>query len=203
MQSFPLLPAAGTTPHGGIAMSTVFPGFSSPLASTEAPLDMLAACHTRIEKQCATLTRLVPHLAEHGADEQATTAARNIMRYFDTAALMHHADEEENLFPELLESMAGSDAVCLRELTQGLTADHRRLEADWRHLRRALAEIANGRPADLSSQDVDAFVGLYAQHLQREDEELFPMAQRLLGDDALKRLGHAMSERRNILPARL
>jgi len=177
-------------------MSTSFPGFSSPMAGTDAPLDMLAACHTRIEKQCATLTRLVPHLAEHGADEQAATAARNVMRYFDTAALMHHADEEENLFPELLDSMAGSDAVCLRELTQTLTADHRRLEADWRHLRRALAEIAEERPAELAAQDVAEFVERYARHLQREDEELFPMAQRLLGDDALKRLGHAMSERR-------
>lgn len=41
------------------------------------------------------------------------------MRYFDTAA-RHHEDEEQDLFPALLESMAGSDAVCLRELTASL-----------------------------------------------------------------------------------
>lgn len=182
-------------------MSNALPGFSSPLASTDEPLDMLAACHTRIEKQCATLARLVPHLALHGSDEQAATAARNIMRYFDSAALMHHADEEENLFPELLESMAGSDAVCLRELTQGLSDDHRRLEAGWRRLRPSLADIAKGLPAELSGQDVEAFVISYTEHLRREDQELLPMARRLLGDDALKRLGHAMGERRGIPPA--
>jgi len=35
-----------------------FPGFHSPGASTEAPLEMLAACHGRVHKQCETLGRL-------------------------------------------------------------------------------------------------------------------------------------------------
>src|SRR3546814_7605088 len=100
-------------------MSTEFPGFSGPAASTEAPLEMLAACHIRIERQCATLRRLAAHLTEHGADADARTAAMHVMRYFDTAAVQHHADEEVDLFPMLIESMAGSDAVCIRNMTQG------------------------------------------------------------------------------------
>ena len=47
------------------------------------------------------------------------------MRDFDTSARHHHDDEERDLFPALIESMAGSDAVCLRELTAALTAEHR------------------------------------------------------------------------------
>ena len=43
------------------------PGFSAPSAGFEAPLEMLSACHLRIERQCATLRRLVPHLATHSA----------------------------------------------------------------------------------------------------------------------------------------
>src|SRR3546814_8713650 len=62
-------------PNQGSDMATEFPGFSSPAASTEAPLEMLAACHHRIERQCTTLKRLVPHLREHGSDEQAQSAA--------------------------------------------------------------------------------------------------------------------------------
>jgi hypothetical protein len=54
-----------------VIMGTEFPGFSGPSASTEAPLEMLAACHLRIERQCATLGRLAPHVAAHGADEEA------------------------------------------------------------------------------------------------------------------------------------
>ena len=179
-------------------MNESFPGFSGPAASTEAPLEMLAACHIRIERQCATLKRLALHVAEHGADAQARTAAANVMRYFDTAALQHHADEEENLFPALIESMAGSDAVCIREMTQGLADDHRALEARWRRLRQALEHIAAGQPVSLPTDDIEAFTGLYARHLKLEEDELLPMAARLLGDDELAAIGRAMRERRGI-----
>ncbi len=100
-------------------------GRSLPVGGFEAPLEMLSACHGRIERQCATLRRLVPHLASHGADEGARTAAANVMRYFDTAAKHHHEDEEKDLFPALIESVAGSDPVCLREMTQAFMAEHR------------------------------------------------------------------------------
>lgn len=179
-------------------MSTAFPGFSGPAVGTEVPLEMLAACHIRIQRQCLTLTRLVPHLAEHGADEQARSAAANIVRYFDTSALQHHADEEENLFPALLESMAGSDPVCLRQMTEGLAADHRTLEALWRRLRQVLENVAGGESVLLPATEVEAFVGLYERHLKFEEDELFPMAARLLGDAELDRIGQAMRERRGI-----
>ncbi|MDE2457132.1 MAG: hemerythrin domain-containing protein [Burkholderiales bacterium] len=179
-------------------MSTPFPGFSSPAASTEVPLEMLAACHDRITRQCATLRRLVPHLAQHGADEQARTAAANVMRYFDTSAVHHHQDEEADLFPALIESMAGSDPVCLRELTAALTADHRELERRWRALKRPLDALVAGRAAALDAAEVEAFVGLYARHIEREEAELLPMAERLIGAAELDRIGRAMRERRGV-----
>jgi hemerythrin-like domain-containing protein len=175
-----------------------FPGFSAPAAGTEAPLEMLSACHGRVERQCATLQRLVPHLAAHGADEQARTAAVNLMRYFDTAAKHHHEDEEIDLFPALIESMAGSDAVCIRELTQGLTADHRRLELAWQVLRGVLVQVVAGEPVLLDVNAVEAFTATYARHIEREEAELLPMAARLLGDAELESIGRAMRLRRGI-----
>ena len=53
----------------------------------------------------------------------------------------------------LLESMAGSDAVCLRELTASLCNDHRQLEQRWAVLRRWLLQVAQGAastPADVA-----------------------------------------------------
>lgn len=167
-----------------------------PMAGPEAPLEMLAACHGRIEDQCATLRRLVPHLAAHGADEQARVAAQKLVRYFDTAARHHHADEEEDLFPMLIESMAGSDAVCIRELTEGLKADHVALEAAWRKLRAGLERVAAGEKVLLDAGDVDALCVLYASHIAREEAELLPMAARLLSDEELATVGRAMRARR-------
>lgn len=179
-------------------MSTPFPGFSTPGAGPEAPLEMLSVCHDRMARQCATLRRLVPHLALHGADPEARTAAANVMRYFDTSAINHHQDEEVDLFPALIESMAGSDAVCLHELTEGLTLEHRALEAHWQRLRTVLEKIVAGQSILLASSDVEALVGLYERHIEREDTELLPMAARLLGDDALASIGRAMRKRRGI-----
>ena len=183
--------------HG--PMSThAFPGFHSPGASTEAPLEMLAACHGRVHNQCETLGRLAAHLPTHGSDTAAQQAATAVMRYFDTAARDHHADEEEDLFPALLEAMAGSDAVCLRALTDGLRAEHRVLEGRWAALREVLARIAKGEPVALPPSDVQAFVAAYAAHIKKEDTELLPMAARLLSDVDITRIGTAMRVRRGI-----
>ena len=81
-------------------MTVDLPGHSAPTAGFEAPIEMLSACHHRIERQCATLRR-----------------------------------------PALIESMAGSDAFCLRALTDRLTADHRQLDAHWQRVRSALVRL--------------------------------------------------------------
>ena len=179
-------------------MAIDFPGYSGPTAGTEAPLEMLAACHIRIESRCSTLQKLVDHLKQHGNDEQARSAASGILRYFDTAAVQHHEDEEQDLFPALIESMAGSDAVCIRGITDGLAADHQKLEALWQRLRATLISVAAGDEASLSSDAVDAFVDLYARHLRYEEDHVFPMAARLLGDKELDLIGRAMRKRRGI-----
>jgi hemerythrin-like domain-containing protein len=169
-----------------------------PKAGFEAPLEMLAACHGRIEHQCATLRRLVAHLPVHGADAQARDAARAVMRYFDSAARDHHADEELDLFPALLESMAGSDATCIRELTQALCAEHRKLERRWQVARSQLACVAAGNAAPLDALQAEALVDAYQRHPAREDGELLPMAARLLSDSALQAIGRAMREHRGV-----
>lgn len=179
-------------------MTMPIPGHSAPAAGFEVPLEMLSACHDRALRQCATLRRLVPHLAKHGADDDAHIAASAVLRYFDTAAKDHHADEETDLFPALVESMAGSDAVCIRELIQALTADHRALESHWQHVRAILQQIAAGTVLPLATADIEPFITLYERHIAHEEAELLPMATRLLGDEALDRVGKAMRERRGI-----
>jgi hypothetical protein len=142
-------------------MALGIPGFSAPTAGFEVPLEMLAACHGRIRGQCSTLLRLRSHVANAGADAAACDAARGVIRYFDTAARDHHEDEERDLFPALLESMAGSDPVCLRELIESLKNDHRDLERLWGAVRAWLAAVERGEAAPHEGTRIDAFVDLY------------------------------------------
>jgi len=179
-------------------MPVSLPGHHAPAAGFEVPLEMLAACHGRVQAQCATLQRLLPHVAAHGADRAAQEAAAAVMRYFDTAAVHHHADEETDLFPALIESMAGSDAVCIRDLTRTLAAEHRLLEAHWQRLRAALQQVAAGEASTLAPALVQDFNALYAGHIAREEAELLPLAERLLDDATLDRVGLAMRRRRGV-----
>jgi len=180
-------------------MTSPFLGHEAPGAGFEVPLEMLSACHHRVQRQCGTLQRLVAHLATRDVDEDARVAATAVMRYFDTSARDHHADEENDLFPALIESMAGSDATCIRELVDSLKADHRSIETQWRCLRSKLARIAAGEAQTLLTSDVQPLVALYERHIAREEAELLPMAARLLSDSALEAVGRAMRERRGVV----
>ena len=72
-----------------------------PGPSFDEPLEMLAACHERIEEQLATLERMAAHLQRKGCDAEAKAAAQSVLRYFDTAGALHHQDEDHDLFPLL------------------------------------------------------------------------------------------------------
>lgn len=180
------------------AAKIAFPGFDTPAAGFEVPLEMLSACHGRVERQCQTLLRLVPHLAANGPDQAAREAAQNVMRYFDTSARHHHADEEEDLFPALLQSAPEAKLPRLRELVAALCAQHRELEQAWAGLRLKLEGILLGTASELDAGEAGRMVGLYRQHIAREEEELLPLAARILGAAQLDSVGRAMRARRGI-----
>ena len=175
-----------------------FPGFTAPAAGFEAPLEMLSACHGRVERQCETLLRLVPHLAANGPDQAAREAAQNVMRYFDTSAPHHHADEEQDLFPALLGSAPDTELAPLRTLIDALCAQHRELEQAWAQLRRKLEGVRLGTTPALDADEVQRMVDLYRRHIAREEEALLPAAARILGTAQLDGVGRAMRARRGI-----
>ncbi len=160
------------------------------------PLPALAACNDRLLRHCADLRRLVLVLGECGFDAQARATTAGLFQFFDHELPRHHADQAQDLFPALLESMAGSDAVCLHEITQGLTSQHVELQRLWQRLRPALEEVAAGRSDALPAQEVENFVERCRACVTREDGELLPMAARLLADAQLEQIATAMRARR-------
>jgi len=175
-----------------------FPGFDAPAAGFEVPLEMLSACHGRVERQCQTMLRLVPHVAANGPDQAAREAAQNIMRYFDTSAKHHHADEEEDLFPALLQVASDTELAPLRALIDALCAQHRELELAWGRVRWKLEGIWLGTLSALDADEVARMVELYRLHIAREEDELLPLAARLLDAARLDGVGRAMRLRRGI-----
>lgn len=176
------------------------PGFHSLGAGFEAPFEMLTACHDRVERMLVLLARLQQHLLEQGLDDAARQAARDVMRYFDIAAPLHHEDEERHVFPPLL---AGQD-LRLRLLVERLLLDHRAMEAAWPEARKVLSMVAESPEknwAPLTPTQTIAlacFAALYDQHLAAENGLAYPAAQALLTQEEFQAMSLDMMERRGV-----
>jgi hemerythrin-like domain-containing protein len=165
-------------------------------ADFDHPLEMLSACHDRVLDRVDTLERLVAHLPVHGCDEQARQAAANVMRYFDTAGEHHHEDEERDLFP-LLAREAPEDAAATALIVR-LKDEHVRLRGMWQALRGELDAIRQGSAAQLDAKRIARFGALYRQHIELEELELLPLAERVLADADKRVIGAAMAGRRGV-----
>ena len=170
---------------------------AAPAASFEQPFEMLEACHERVHRMLDLLGRLRAHLAGHGADTQAQQAARDVMRYFDQAAPLHHQDEELHVFPPLLaQGDAGVVAVVKR-----LQADHVAMEGNWAAARAVLVRVAEAQLQRLAPADeaaLDTFAALYGDHIQSEEGIAYPAAQALLDADTVAQAGAEMMRRRGV-----
>ena len=164
-------------------------------AGFDVPLELLQACHSRIEHQCATLEKLIAHVGRHGGDAAARQAAAGILKYFRQAAPLHHQDEEENLFPLLLARLDREHAA-LAELPALLEAQHRALDALWTPLDADLEGLAHGQGARLPAALAEDFIARNRAHLALENSRILPAARRLLTAADLAELGEAMRVRR-------
>lgn len=167
----------------------------APAAGFDQPFEMLDACHERLRRSLGLLQRLVDHVGDHGVDEQAADAARDVLRYFDRAAPAHHEDEERHVFPRL---RAGSDARLI-EAVERLAADHRTIAALWQPVRVRLVEWTRreGGLDDAARAAIDVFIAIHADHLRCEDELVFPAARAGVADAALAAMGEEMRSRRS------
>ena len=163
--------------------------------SFDHPLEMLHACHGKIQRQLDTLQKLAAHLPVHGCDQQAQQAAQSILRYFDSAGQFHHQDEEENLFPTLLTlDVPNKDEV--ETLVDRLLAQHVVMFAAWSDMRAVLVKIAEGINTPLPDALIERLSGSYTRHIQLEETELLPLSAHLLSPQQIMTLGKSMAERR-------
>jgi len=172
--------------------------FAAPAPSFDEPLDMLAACHDRIEAQLCTLEKLIEHLAANGADGAAREAAGQVMRYFDTAGVEHHRDEDEDIFPLLRNLAAERERPEVSAIINGLEEDHATMEAQWSRLRARLQAVAGGEDARLDAEDVARFAWLYRRHMEKEAALVLPFARESVSETQRAVLGERMAARRRI-----
>ena len=162
------------------------------------PLGLLTDCHRRIEKFLAVLIEVSGRAEGRVLDPEERAALTNALEYFRNSAPKHTADEEDSLFPRLRAQTS------LDYLTE-LESDHHAADRDHQLVdalsRRWLNEGA--LPTEQSHDLKEALARLshmYEHHIALEDQELFPLAARVLPADQLAEVGLEMAERRSITP---
>lgn len=175
--------------------TSAFPGFGAPAVGFDTPFEMLEACHERVERTLGLLQKIRDYLGEHACDDSVRQAARDVMRYFDIAAPLHHEDEELHVFPPLLAHGDPAVAEQVRQLQQ----DHQLMVTDWALARPGLLALAEGRAVAFSAEDEAAlarFAGRYDEHARIEEDSVYPAARALLAPQVLQAMGQEMPRRR-------
>jgi hemerythrin-like domain-containing protein len=172
--------------------------FRTPDAGFDQPVEMWLACHQRVQRFAALLSRLAEHVRKQGADEDAQVTAASIRRYFNEAAPRHHEDEEVDMFPRLRERLnAERDSTVLDVLDQ-VEADHLEMAGLWKRLDAVLADISSGRNTALEQPLIDRFATMYRHHIDAEERVLLPVLKKVLGKSDWQAVGRAMAERRGL-----
>jgi len=181
-------------------MHELFPG---PTADFDHPIDLLDHCHARILRNCRLIERIAARLQSHGPDNELREAAHQVVRFFDTAGEAHHRDEDEDLFPALLQMVPTEELGDTRALVERLLADHAQLESAWHEMRHWLRLLAAGGDSGPDPQLALELTALYARHIALEEAQLLPLARRVLEPKVAEQLGLSMAQRRGVKqPAR-
>ena len=145
----------------------------------DAPIAGFSHCHVDIVKHLEMLGELpaLPALVR-----RAREIAADMLVFFDTVIVQHHAEEEQELFSAVLRSATkGQEQARVEEAIERLTAQHRQIEAWWSRIKPQLKQIAKGHEADLDPGAIAQLIGGYRAHAAAEEAEFLPLAQTILG----------------------
>lgn len=171
-----------------------------PSPTFQQPLELLSDCHRRIEMFLRALILVVDQAQGGALNPQQREALETALRYFREAAPKHTADEEESLFPRMreLDPVAVQEAL---EKIKALEADHEvatrghdlieQLSLKW------LKEDSL-RANDVASlaETLRTLQQTYSRHIDIEDNEIFPLASKVLNKEQLADMGREMASRR-------
>jgi hemerythrin-like domain-containing protein len=164
------------------------------------PLELLSDCHRRVESFLRALI-LVGEQARGGAlNAPQREALETALRYFREAAPKHTADEEESRFPRMREHGGELTRDAMNQL-QALEADHviakdahetvERLGQEWLKVGSLSPNLSDEMMARL--RELHA---IYERHIAIEDEQIFPLAGKVLNAATLDQVGREMASRR-------
>ncbi len=164
------------------------------------PLGLLTDCHRRIERFLGVLRTVAGQNSGGPLSPEHARALEAALNYFRDAAPKHHADEEQDLFPQLRALDRPEAEALLRRMAQ-LEEQHRAAALCHAEIdslgRRWLSTNRLSEPDVARFKDLVSILdNLYPPHIAQEESEVFPFARAVLSESAKQMLGRRMAERR-------
>lgn len=165
------------------------------------PTGLLSDCHRRIEMFLRALEG-VASVIDRPMTEETRAALEYALRYFREAAPKHTADEEESLFPRLRQMHLPEVETAIERL-ELLEHDHAlagSLHAVVEELGQRYLATKSLEPTGVETfrKAIASLVSIYKQHINIEDELVFPLAAQLLSPTAKAAIADEMAGRRNV-----
>ena len=174
-----------------------------PDADFTQPIELMKSCHRRIERFLRTLKK-VGQCRE--LDAQHAAALRTAIDYFKSAGPRHNEDEEASLFPALAASTDAAAVAAMQRMRQ-LAEQHAAAE----ELHHRIEEIAEAwlKSEEISDPHrrefqmaVETLISMYTPHIAMEENDIFPLAAKVLDSRTLLNIGDQMRSRRADNPGR-
>ncbi len=126
-------------------------------------------------------------------DFEIARSAGRIYKSFINLGKHHHDDEELQIFPVL-----NRISLKLAEHVDHAKNEHKKLEALWAIIAPQLVNPVSIKDGAEFAATTREFTGLKRTHITFEEEDIFDLAQHLIGQRELVNIGHKMAERRSV-----
>ena len=167
--------------------------FTDPATDFSLGLKVIERYHQTFLLEGEKLLSLVENLKKQGMNEELANQCIAMHCFYFNANRLHHADEEQGLFPLLANRSRLYDGMI-----DLLVHDHEDIEELWMPLLQILGDPE--KIEDFSEFQTLAieFEKKHREHLLREDEDFLPKVATLLSLEENKQAGQKMAELRHI-----
>lgn len=168
---------------------------AKPDSGFDDPIGMLKDCHRRIERFADVLNRVAQQAHGRALRDDERDAVRMALRYFRESGPRHNMDEEESLFPRLQQDGA------VRQQVERLESEHETSDALHDQVAQLFEAWIVNNGVDSEQQDrlhtvTRQLCDLYQEHIQVEENLVFPYASGSLPPEEIAAIGSEFRQRR-------
>ncbi|MFW5443947.1 MAG: hemerythrin domain-containing protein [Methylococcaceae bacterium] len=167
--------------------------FIDPATDFSSGLQVITDYHQDFLTRGVQLVELAKEIKKQGMTEQLANQCMAMYCHYSHATNLHHKDEEEALFPLLVDQSS-----LIIGMIERLIMDHEEIEESW-----AAISTRISKPELITNFDhflhlTIGFEKILRDHLTREDEDFAPQIKKVLTPEQLKQAGEKMSEIRHL-----